>query len=72
MLSTTVFGDWFLLGISFTYCNEIFRLFVNIKNENFGQKLNANCLPQPLSKGGTKIIIFFSIDFRAYVAKYNL
>ena len=47
--------------ILFTYCIETPRLFLNIKNENFWQKLDSNFLPQPPSEGGTKKMIFLEI-----------
>ena len=50
---------------SFTSCIDTSWLFLNIKNENFGQNLNLKFLPQPPSEGGTKKMIFLKIGRRA-------
>ena len=41
--------------------NSHLGLFLNIKNENFGQNLNLKFLPQPPSEGGTKKMIFLEM-----------
>ena len=64
-LSATVFLDRLLILNSFTYCIATSWLFLDIKNENFGQNLNLKFLPQPPSEGGTKTMIFLQIGRRA-------
>ena len=64
-LSATIFGDRLLLLNSCTYGFDTYWLFLNIKNENFGQNLNLKFLPQPPSEGGTKKMIFLKIGRRA-------
>ena len=64
-LSATVFGDRLLLLNCCIYGIDTSWLFLNIKNENFGQNLNLKFLPQPPSEGGTKKMIFLKIGRRA-------
>ena len=60
-LTATVFGDRLLLLNSFTSCIDTSGLFLNIKNENFGQNLDLKFLPQPPSEGGTKNDFFYKL-----------
>ena len=53
-LSAPVFGDWLLLHNSFSSCIETSCLFLDIKSENFGQKIEFEFLPKPPLERGTK------------------